>query len=331
MIQKTPGGAAVRNSKLKTQLYFPIALLSYTPPMTSRAGSFALYASLRSLLGIGGKLPLTLARPIGGILGRTALALLPRSRKRIRTHLKIAFPDLDKRQRDSIERGCGRHFGLMLAEVAWMWNARPRDLENLCVLEGAENFFEALEGGGGVIFTTGHCGTWELLSARLPIAGVPLTTAARRLDDPRLDRLVTAMRSRFGTEIILRGPAAGKQMVRALAGNRVAALLIDQDIRGIPGVFVPFFGRPAWTPSGGAMLAIRRGCPVVPGFIHRRADGTHKAEIHPPLPIPIGGSLEDRVEELTAAATAVIEGQIRAHPEQWVWMHRRWRTRPEAP
>jgi len=298
--------------------------------MTSRAGSFALYASLRSLLGIGGKLPLTLARPIGETLGRTALALLPRSRKRIRTHLKIAFPDLDKRQRDSIERGCGRHFGLMLAEVAWMWNARPRDLENLCVLEGAENFFEALESGGGVIFTTGHCGTWELLSARLPIAGVPLTTAARRLDDPRLDRLVTAMRSRFGTEIILRGPAAGKQMVRALAGNRVAALLIDQDIRGIPGVFVPFFGRPAWTPSGGAMLAIRRGCPVVPGFIHRRADGTHKAEIHPPLPIPIGGSLEDRVEELTAAATAVIEGQIRAHPEQWVWMHRRWRTQPEA-
>ena len=330
MIQKTPGGAAVRNSKLKTQLYFPIALLSYTPPMTSRAGSFALYASLRSLLGIGGKLPLTLARPIGETLGRTALALLPRSRKRIRTHLKIAFPDLDKRQRDSIERGCGRHFGLMLAEVAWMWNARPRDLENLCVLEGAENFFEALESGGGVIFTTGHCGTWELLSARLPIARVPLTTAARRLDDPRLDRLVTAMRSRFGTEIILRGPAAGKQMVRALAGNRVAALLIDQDIRGIPGVFVPFFGRPAWTPSGGAMLAIRRGCPVVPGFIHRRADGTHKAEIHPPLPIPIGGSLEDRVEELTAAATAVIEGQIRAHPEQWVWMHRRWRTQPEA-
>jgi KDO2-lipid IV(A) lauroyltransferase len=289
-----------------------------------------LYAGLRSFLGIGGRLPLALSRPIGGTIGRTALALLPRSRKRIRTHLEIAFPDLDERQRKTIERGCGRHFGLMLAEVAWLWHARPHDLENLCVLEGAENFFEALEGGRGVIFTTGHCGTWELLSARLPIAGVPLTTAARRLDDPNLDRLVTAMRTRFGTEIILRGPAAGKQMVRALAGNRVAALLIDQDIRGIPGVFVPFFGRPAWTPSGGAMLAIRRGCPVVPGFIHRRADGSHKAEIHPPLPIPVGGSLEDRVEELTAAATAVIERQIRAHPEQWVWMHRRWRTRPES-
>jgi KDO2-lipid IV(A) lauroyltransferase len=217
----------------------------------------------------------------------------------------------------------------MLAEVAWLWHAQPQDVENLCELDGSENFFDALEGERGVIFATGHCGTWEILSARLPIAGIPLTTAARQLDDPRVDRLVTSLRSRFGTEIILRGPAAGKQMVRALAGNRVAALLIDQDIRDIPGVFVPFFGRPAWTPSGGAMLAIRRGCPVIPGFIHRLPDGTHKAEIHPPLPIPVDGSLEDRVEELTAAATAVIERQIRAHPEQWVWMHRRWRTQPE--
>ena len=298
--------------------------------MTSRAGSFVLYASLRSFLGVGGKLPLTLTRPIGQILGRTAIALLPRSRKRIRTHLEIAFPDLDRRERRTIERGSARHFGLMLAEVAWLWHARPQDVENLCELEGVENFFEALEDGRGVIFTTGHCGTWEILSARLPIAGVPLTTAARQLDDPRLDRLVTALRGRFGTEIIVRGPAAGKKMIQALAGNRVAALLIDQDIRDIPGVFVPFFDRPAWTPSGGAMLAIRRGCPVVPGFIHRRPDGTHKAEIHPPLPIPTDGSLEDRVEELTAAATAVIERQVRAHPEQWVWMHRRWRTRPDS-
>ena len=298
--------------------------------MTSRAGRFVLFASLRSFLGVGGRLPLTLSRPIGQTLGRTAIALLPRSRKRIRTHLEIAFPDLDQSQRNAIERGCGRHFGLMLAEVAWLWHARPQDVENLCVLEGVENFFNALEGGRGVIFTTGHCGTWELLSARLPIAGIPLTTAARRLDDPRIDQLVTALRSRFGTEIILRGPAAGKQMVRALAANRVAALLIDQDIRDIPGVFVPFFGRPAWTPSGGAMLAIRRECPVVPAFIHRRPDGTHKAEIHPPLPIPVDGSLEDRVEELTASATAVIERQVRAHPEQWVWMHRRWRSRPES-
>jgi KDO2-lipid IV(A) lauroyltransferase len=256
--------------------------------------------------------------------------LQPRSRRRIRTHLEIAFPDLDQSQRDALLKNTAHHFGLMLAEVAWLWHARPHDVENLCELDGAENFFEALEEGRGVIFTTAHCGVWEMFGARLPVAGVPMTSAARELDDPRLDRLVTAMRSRFGAEIIPRGPSAGKRMVRALAENRVATLLIDQDIRDIPGVFVPFFGRPAWTPSGAAMLAVRRHCPVVPGFIHRRPDGTHKVEIHPPLPIPADGTLEDRVEEVTAAATAVIERQIRAHPEQWVWMHRRWRTRPES-
>jgi KDO2-lipid IV(A) lauroyltransferase len=298
--------------------------------MTSRAGSLALYAGLRSFFAVGGRLPLTISRPIGSTLGRAAFRLFPRSRHRIRTHLEIAFPEFDEGRRNELATGIAHHFGLMLAEVAWLWHARPADIENLCALEGAQTIFDALDGGRGAIFTSAHCGTWELLSARLPIAGVPLSSAARELDDPRLDRLVTTLRSRFGTEIIYRGPSAGRQMIRALAANRAAALLIDQDIRGVPGVFVPFFGRPAWTPSGAAMLAIRKRCPLVPGFIHRRPDGTHKAKIHPALPIPVDGSLEDRVEELTAAATKVVEDQIRAHPEQWVWMHRRWRTRPES-
>ena len=296
--------------------------------MTSPAGSFVLYAGLRSFLAAGGRLPLGVSRPLGSAFGHAALKILPRSRERIRKHLETAFPDLPVARREAIERGCARHFGFMLAEVAWLWNATSDRVEDLCELDGAEHFSSALEGGRGVIFATAHCGNWELLSARLPIAGGPLTTAARQLDDPRLDRLVTTLRTKFGTQVILRGPEAGKRLVRALAENRVSALLVDQDIRGIPGVFVPFFGRPAWTPSGAAMLAIRRECPMVPGFIHRLPTGGHRAEIHPPLPIPMGGSLEDRVEELTAAATSTIERQIRSHPEQWVWMHRRWRTQP---
>jgi KDO2-lipid IV(A) lauroyltransferase len=296
--------------------------------MTSPAGSFVLYAGLRSFLAVGGKLPLSVSKSIGSVLGRTALRLLSGSKKRIRTHLEAAFPELTPDRREDIARGCAQHFGLMLAEVAWLWHATGHQVEGLCEIDGVEHFMSALEEKRGVIFATGHCGNWELFCARLPIAGVPLSTAARQLDDPRIDRVVTTLRTRFGTEVILRGPEAGKRMVRALAANRACALLIDQDIRGVPGVFVPFFGRPAWTPSGAAMLAIRRACPIITGFIHRRPDGSHRAEIHPPLPVPPDGSLEDRVEELTAAATSVIERQIRSHPEQWVWMHRRWRTQP---
>ena len=297
--------------------------------MPSRGGSLALYLGLRSFLEVGGRLPLRLTRAIGPRLSAVAFNLSSRSRQRINSHLEIAFPELDQDQRDALKAGCVRHFGLMLAEVAWLWRARPDQIEPICEIEGMEHLNTALEGGRGAMITTGHCGNWELLSALLPIAGVPLITAVRQLDDPRLDNLVNTMRIRFGTKIVPRGPSAGRQLARALGRNGVAALLIDQDIKDVPGVFVPFFGRLAWTPSGAATLAIRMKFPLLPGFIHRRADGTHKGVIHPPLPVPTDGTLADRVEELTASATAAIERQIRQYPEQWVWMHRRWRRQPE--
>jgi KDO2-lipid IV(A) lauroyltransferase len=137
------------------------------------------------------------------------------------------------------------------------------------------------------------------------------------------------VRSRFGAEVVPRGATAGRRLATAIRRGRAAGLLIDQDIRDIPGVFVPFFGHPAWTPSGAAALALRTGTPTVPAFVHRRPDGHHHVTVEPPLPIPAEGAFDDRVRELTASATASIERAIRRQPEQWVWMHRRWRTRPE--
>jgi len=301
----------------------------YTPRMPSPTGRLAIYLGFRSFIAAGSRLPLRLTRAIGPTFGGAALRLLPRKQKRISAHIEIAFPELEQSQRDAIMRGCSRHFGLMLAEVAWLWSARSEEVEDLCELVGRQHIIEALDEGRGAMFATAHCGNWELLSARLPIAGIPLISAVRQLDNQRVDRAVTKLRTRFGTEIVPRGPAAGSRLARALARNKVNGLLIDQDIKDIPGVFVPFFGRPALTPSGAATLALRMRCPMLPGFIHRRTDGSHLAEIYPPIPFPADGTLEDKVEEMTAAATAAIERQIRAHPEQWVWMHRRWRTRPD--
>ncbi len=297
--------------------------------MASRAGGTVLYLAAKILFGAGARMPLALSRFFGARLGTVALATMRSSSQRIRRHLEIAFPEVGHHEVRRLTLGCARHFGLMLAEVAWLHRARSSQVERLCRISGVEHLRSALDDGRGAMLTTAHCGNWELLNARLPVAAVPLTIAVRRLDDPRLDRMVTSLRCRFGTEVVPRGETAGRVLARALASNRVDGLLIDQDIRDVPGVFVPFFGRPAWTPSGAAMLAIRLRAPVIPGFIHRLPDGTHEATIHPPLPIPTDGSLEDRVQELTAAATAAIEAQIRAYPEQWVWMHRRWRTRPE--
>jgi len=296
--------------------------------MTHRFASHALYLGLLGFLEVGSRVPPRLTRSLGRGLGQAAFRLSSKYRNRIRAHLEIAFPELDPSDRDAITADSARHFGTMLAEIAWLWRASPQDVESMCAIDGAEHLVTALEQGRGAMMITAHCGNWELLSARISVAGIPLSAPVRQMDEPRLDRLVTSMRTRFGTEICPRGPDVGRRLIRALHNNRVVGLLIDQDIGDIPGVFVPFFGRPAWTPTGAAMLALRRRCPVIPAFIHRCPDGTHRLEIQPPLPTPTAGSPELQIKELTAAATWSIEQQVRAHPEQWVWTHRRWRTVP---
>lgn len=296
--------------------------------MPHRLGSHALYLGLRGFLEVGGRLPPGLTRALGRCLGHTALRLSSKYRTRIRTHLAIAFPELDRSKRVALASDNARHFGTMLAEIAWLWRASPQDVESVCSIDGEEHLLRALEGGRGALMIGAHCGNWELLSARISVAGIPLSVPVRQLDEPHLERLATSIRTRFGAEVWPRGPSVGRRLTRALADNRVVGLLIDQDIGDIPGVFVPFFGRPAWTPTGAAMLSLRRRCPVIPAFIHRCPDGTHRLEIQPPLPTPSTGSAESRIEELTAASTARIERQVRAHPEQWVWTHRRWRTQP---
>jgi KDO2-lipid IV(A) lauroyltransferase len=284
---------------------------------------------LQAVLEIGSRLPLWFTRPILSLLVRFALRFLKRERRRIREHLEIAFPDLEKKELKRLMDRIASHFGKQLAEVAWLWRAEPSDVEKICDVEGLDLLFEALDQGRGAIMATGHLGNWELLNARLAVAGVPITLAVRELDDSRVDDLVMRLRTKFGSEVIHRSGSAGRELMRAISKGRGIGLLIDQDIPSIPGVFVPFFGRQAWTPSGAAVLALRMGCPLLTGFIHRRPDGSHVIKIGPTLPAPDGDMLSERVTELTATATAAVEWNIRAWPEQWVWMHRRWRTRPE--
>ena len=301
---------------------------SYTLNMPNRTRDNLVYHVLRAVLGIGSRLPLGLNQFFGRILLRFAMLFMKREKRRMREHIEIAFPDLDEKQRDRILRGCADHLGNVLGEVAWLWCADAADVEQICEIEGLEHIEEAVAGGRGGILATGHLGNWELLNARMGVAGFPITLAVRELDDSRVDQLVTSLRTRFGSKVILRGSSAGRQLVQALGKAGGVGLLIDQDIPSIPGVFVPFFGHPAWTPSGAAMLALRMRCPIMPGFIHRKPDGTHKIKIYPPLEVPSEGTLAEKVQIMTAAATAAVEWQVRAWPEQWVWMHRRWRTRP---
>jgi len=279
----------------------------------------AIYGSARAL----GALPIPLALGVGRALGAGAHALLARDRRLALAHVAAAFPELAPPARDALVRETFRHAGQSFAELA-LWPRlvhRPGWID----VTGREAADAALAGGRGAIAVTGHVGNWELLAATMAQC-YPLTVVARRVNDARFDALIVRFRRAAGVEILVRDDTRFFAGVRdALGRNRIVALLIDQDTRGA-GVWVPFFGRPARTPAGAAVLALRLRAPLLTAFIERRDDGRHLVRIASVAAPADGG--RGRIGALTVALTAAIEAQIRRAPAQWVWWHERWRRQP---
>ncbi len=235
----------------------------------------------------------------------------------------LAFPELSVGERKALAERCFVHLGTLLGECLHLRHCAPEELSLHVTLEGWEHIEAARAQRRPIVIVTGHCGNWELLAAALNARGLGMLVVAREIDEPELQTMLLDLRARFGTRTIVRGtPGAARALLGALRGAGALGMLIDQDTK-VEGVFVDFFGRPAWTPIGAAELALRFDAAVLPTFIARRADGSHRAAIHPELTLPTDSTAA------TALMTAVIEAQIRSHPEQWVWLHRRWRRRPE--
>ena len=264
------------------------------------------------------------AQRLGALLGRCAHLVAGRERRRAHEHLAIAFPQLSTAERRRLTRACFAHLGTSLCECLELLSMRLEEVERWLHVEGWDELERAREGGRPVLVLTGHCGNWELLGPVSARRGVRLVGLARQQDDPAFDQLMIRVRARFGTGTISRGtPGAAGELRRVLRGGGALTMLIDQDTK-VEGTWVPFFGRPAFTPLGAAQLALRHQMAVVPAFVERLGDGSHVATFHPVLQLP-----DDEVEA-TALMTRTIEEQVRRRPEQWVWMHRRWRTQPPA-
>jgi KDO2-lipid IV(A) lauroyltransferase len=280
---------------------------------------------IAAVAGTVGLLPVGVALRLGRGLGLAAHALLGTPRGFALEHVALAFPELDEAARRALVRSTFRHAGESYAELAvWRKLARRADFVRV---EGREVIDAALAAGHGFIAITGHVGNWELLAAHMAASGVPLSVVARKVNDDRFDELITRFRGGAGMEIVRRDDPQFLTAVRdALDRNRAVALLIDQDSRG-GGVFVPFFGRPAHTPPGAAVLALRTKAPVVSVFIRRRPEGGHVITFEP-IAIERGG--HGSVLALTARFTAAIEAAIRRSPSEWVWWHERWRRQPTA-
>lgn len=264
---------------------------------------------------------------LGRRLGDLAWVLLGRRRRTALDNVRSAFPELSPQKGRRICRRSCQHLGMVFVELCSVL-ARPLPtLLGRFHVEGLEHLTGAMERYGRALFVTAHLGNWELLCAANHLTGYPLTVVVRPLDTPWLNALAERLRRKTGVELVAKRGAL-RPVLDALRRGRLVAILLDQNTARREGVFVPFFGRPASTSKSLAVLAIRTQTPVVPVFIRREAGGRHRIEVHPALPPPPANRGESAVVELTMQCTAAIEAAVRATPEQWLWLHDRWRTRP---
>lgn len=283
----------------------------------------AIYRALVVISAIGRRLPLRLGRFFGRRIGWLAFHVARRERKKAIANISIAFPEWSESQRVATIMAMFRHFGMSLFEIAWLPNMDVALRDRLTVVEGAEPLLELMDAGRGVVVFTAHCGNWEWMSYAVGLFGRPTTVLQRERSAPEMNRYITELRARSGVRTIDRGSAsAGRELIQSLRRGGILAFLIDQNIR-TENVKVPFFGRPAPTPIGPAKLAVRTESIVVDILIERLPDGRHRLKIGQPFAV----SRDDDPVELTERMTRIIEAQVRRVPEQWVWVHDRWRDR----
>jgi KDO2-lipid IV(A) lauroyltransferase len=283
----------------------------------------ALYRALVFVSAIGRRIPLRIGQALGRALGRLAWHVARRERRKALAHIAIAFPDWSDVQRREAIRAMFRHLGMSVFELAWLPNLTHGSRHSK--FEGHERLLEIIDSGRGVVIFTAHCGNWEWLSFATGLLGRPVSVLQRERDSPEMNRYITALRAHAGVHTIDRGSvSSARDMIQAIRRGGILAFVIDQNIR-TESVRVPFFGRDALTPIGPAKLAVRTEAVVIPAVAERLADGTHRLQFLEPIQC----KRDDDPTELTARVTKLIEEQIRRVPEQWVWMHDRWRERPK--
>ena len=276
------------------------------------------------------RLPRRVVLAIGRGLGRIWAALDRRHLEIAAENLRRAFPEWDEARVQSTALGVYTHFAAVVLEILWMEGRPVAELLALTEIEGLEHMQAALALGRGVVSPIAHLGNWELQGvATAPLIG-PSAVIARPLDNAALDRRLVSFRTSTGNVVIYKRKALA-QILTTLREGRVVAVMIDQNTQAKDGIFVRFFGRPACTTTVAAALAIKTGCPIVPARCVRRPDGRYRMAYGPAVEWTGSGRRDEDIAALTQQLTSVIEGWVRETPEQWLWLHRRWKTRPSVP
>ncbi|MGC9976838.1 MAG: lysophospholipid acyltransferase family protein, partial [Syntrophales bacterium] len=243
------------------------------------------------------------------------------------SNLRRAYPEKDMEEITRIAKGFYRHLAIVAAEFFELPSITKQNLDEWVEFEGLENIEKALEQKKGVLSIVAHFGNWELMTVALPLGARPMGIVYRPLDNATLDNLTAWMRTKDGNTLIPKG-GAGRKITRLLAENMIIGILSDQNVDKYEGVFVDFFGSPACTSVGLTVLALRTDAPVLPAFMARMPSGKYKFIIQPPVEITRTDDYESDLLVNTQRFTKIVEDMVRKYPDQWFWIHQRWKTKP---
>ena len=288
------------------------------------------YAAVWLILKTLGALPRAVARVFAASVTSLLFRWQPKLQKTAEFNLGLAFPDWTDAQRKDVTRKMVRNLGWMAAEFARFPRLEKGNIENVVILEGHENFLEGQRRGNGVLYLTGHIGAWELSSFAHALYGYPLHYIARPLDNKRLDALVNQYRCSSGNQPIFKNESA-RVMLKILKDSGTIGILADQNTMPEEGLFVDFFGKSACATTGIARVALHTGAAVVPGYAYwDETMQKYRLRFEPPVDLVRTGDTERDVFRNTQRFAKAIEEIIRKHPDQWVWVHKRWKTRPKG-
>lgn len=275
-----------------------------------------------------GILPRPLARAKGIALAWTVYLVHVRLRRVGMRNLAMAFPEKSRHERARILRGVFTSLGRQLAEVCLFPRYTRENVSKVVVYDGFENFERAFSRGKGVLFLTAHLGGWELGSFAHSLQGYPLHIVMRPLDNPSLDRFIREYRTMHGNSTVDKDDFV-RGLLSAMKAGETVGILMDTNMTPPQGVFVDFFGIPACTASGLARIALRTDAAVVPGFtIWDSTLRKYRLRFEPAVNLVRSGNDDADVVANTAVFTEIIEEHVRRYPDQWLWVHRRWKTRP---
>ncbi|MBI5193082.1 MAG: lysophospholipid acyltransferase family protein [Nitrospirae bacterium] len=277
-------------------------------------------------------LPYRVVSDIGGMIGILGYYLDSRHRNITLKNLGMAFPDLEHKRIINLAKKAYKNLGRSAAEAVYIATKNPayvyKFLNKRITIEGKENLKSEIKKGNGVIYLTGHFGNWELMGITFGTINCPYNVIVRPLDNPRINSILLKLRGITGGKVLPKKNVL-RDVLRCLKNGEALAILIDQNTSRDLGVFVDYFGTPAATNKGPAIIAMKSGASVIPTFLVREGKYRHRLIFGETVNLCRSGDKEKDIYTNTEIFTNILESFVRKYPDQWFWMHQRWKTRPE--